>query len=153
MTFYEVVGWLGVIERDGGSPLPQLFPSVAGGVHPLYHPLADVLEFAGGEAVPTVSSAPLTAGALVLRKDGRLRVLATNTTPFPQTLTLEGVQGVFAVRALDETTADRALRDPAAFRASAAESVKAGPDGLRLTLRPFATLCCDVSSIKESKAS
>jgi hypothetical protein len=150
LTFYEVTGWLGVMERDGGSPLPELFPSLSGAVFPLYHPLADVLEFAGGDALPAVSSAPLTADALVLRKNGRLRVLATNYTPFLQALTITGLSGQFSVRALDETTAEFALRDPVGFRAAAAEPEAAGPDGLRLTLRPYATLCCDLSSIKES---
>jgi hypothetical protein len=122
-----------------------LFPSVAGGVHPLYHPLADVLAFAGGEAVPSVSSAPLQAEALVLRKAGALRVLVANMTPVPQPVTLLGLTGSFAVRALDETTAGRALREPAACRSAPAALVEAGPDGLRLTLLPYATLCCDQS--------
>ena len=36
-TLYETVGWLGVIEHDEGSPAPEQFRSIAGGVFPLYH--------------------------------------------------------------------------------------------------------------------
>jgi hypothetical protein len=142
LTYYEALGWLGVIERDAGSPLPELFPSVAGGVHPLYHPLADVLQF-GGEALPAASSSPLTADGLALRKDGRLRLLLANFTAEPQTLLVTGVRGEFAVRALDETTAHAALRSPEAFRAEPGSLHTARADGLRVTLLPYSTLCCD----------
>ena len=37
VTFYETVGWRGLIEREAGSPLPEKFPSVAGGVFPAYY--------------------------------------------------------------------------------------------------------------------
>ncbi len=143
LTYYEAVGWLGVIERDAGSALPDQFPSVAGGVHPLYHSLADVLEFAGGQALPVTSSAPLTTEALALRKNGALRLLLANFTPEPQTLTITGVRGDFTVRALDETTAHKALRSPETFRAETGTPQAADAAGLRITLLPYATLCCD----------
>lgn len=145
LTFYEAVGWLGVVERDGGSPLPDLFPSAAGGVHPLYHPLADVLEFAGGEALAVTSSAPLRAVGIMLRRRGKQCVLVANTTGESLTLTLAGVRGPVAVRALDMENARQALFDPAAFRASAGALCHPGPDGLRLTLLPYATLRCDLA--------
>jgi hypothetical protein len=142
LTYYEALGSLGVVERDAGSPLPELFPSVAGGVHPLYHPLADVLQF-GGEALPVASSAPLTADGLALRKDGRVRLLLANFTAQSQTLTVTGVSGAFTVRALDETTAHTALRSPEAFRAEPGLLHTAHADRLSITLLPYSTLCCD----------
>jgi hypothetical protein len=114
-------------------------------VHPLYHPLADVLEFAGGEALPVRSSAPLSATGLTLRGRGKQAVLVANTTGESLTLTLAGVHGPVAVRSLDEETARQALSDPATFRATAGALHKAGPDGLRLTLLPYATVRCDMT--------
>ncbi|MEZ4678122.1 MAG: hypothetical protein R2932_28290 [Caldilineaceae bacterium] len=51
ITYYETTGWRGVMERAAGSPLPEKFSSMPGAVFPLYHVLADVGEFAGGEVV------------------------------------------------------------------------------------------------------
>lgn len=145
LTFFETVGWLGVIERDSGSPLPELFPSMDGGVFPLYHPLADALEFADGEAKAIASNAPLTAEGIWLQLNGRSCVLAANYTASVQPLTIQGVSGSWRVRYLDESCVEWALRDPTSFRATSGALQSAGPDGLRLTLLPYATVRCDLS--------
>lgn len=41
-TYYETSGWRGVMERAGGSAVPEVFQSLAGAVFPLYHVLAAV---------------------------------------------------------------------------------------------------------------
>jgi hypothetical protein len=64
LTYYETSGWRGVMELAGGSSLPERFRSLPGGVFPLYHVLADVGEFAGGEVIPSESSAPLRVEGL-----------------------------------------------------------------------------------------
>ena len=48
-TYYETTGWRGVMETAQGSPLPELFPSLPGGVFPLYHVFADLTEGEGCE--------------------------------------------------------------------------------------------------------
>jgi len=67
LTYYETSGWRGVIELESGAPLPERFRSLPGGVFPLYHVLADVGEFAGGEVIPSESSEPLRVEGLVLQ--------------------------------------------------------------------------------------
>src|SRR5262249_1291876 len=42
VSYYETTGWLGVMETERGSPLPDRFPSLPGAVFPMYHVLADV---------------------------------------------------------------------------------------------------------------
>ena len=75
VTYYETTGWRGVMEREAGSPAPQLFPSVPGGVYPMYHVFADVAEFAKGTVLETQSTRPLEVEALALNDDASLRML------------------------------------------------------------------------------
>ena len=71
VTYYETTGWRGVMETTTGSPLPEKFRSLPGAVFPLYHVLADVGEFAGGEVLISKSSDPLKVEGIVLRKNGK----------------------------------------------------------------------------------
>lgn len=144
-TYYETAGWRGVLEQAAGSPVPEKFPSVAGGVFPLYHVLADIGEFAGGQVLPSRSSDALRVDGLVLRQQGRQRTLVANLSAEPQAVTLGGVSGPCRVRVLDETTALTAMQAPEQFRA-AFEAISAGPAGLRLALRPYAVACVDVEN-------
>ena len=73
VTFYETTGWLGVMEREEGCPLPDKFPSRPGMVFPLFHVLADANEFAGGRVLPSVSSDPLAFDGLVVRRGDTAR--------------------------------------------------------------------------------
>lgn len=141
LTYYETTGWLGVMERESGSPLPDKFPSFAGGVFPLYHVLAAVGAFAGGEVLSVTSSTPLRFDALALRKGGALRVLVANYTPDAQQVALEGLEGRFALKSLDETTAAAAMREPEAFGAAAGTPVEGS--GLCLDLPPYAVVILD----------
>jgi hypothetical protein len=143
VTYFETAGWRGVMERTGGSPQPELFPSTAGGVYPMYHVFADVGEFAGGEVLTLVSSDALRFDGLALRKAGRLRILLANYTHERQTVRLRGVSGRFVLKILDETTAAQAIAVPEAFRAAAGVDVKADDAGLRLELLPYACVRLD----------
>jgi hypothetical protein len=106
VTYYETTGPLGVM-------------AAAGGVFPLYHVLADVGEFAGGQVIPSASSDTLKVDGLALRRGGRTRIILANVTAEPQQVTVQGLSGPVSVRLLDETTAGAAMQDPAAFRAQA----------------------------------
>jgi D-apionolactonase len=147
VTFYETTGWLGVMEREGGSPLPEKFASVAGGVFPMYHVFADVGAFAGGEALHSTSSHPFTVDALALRKDGQLRLLVANYTDQPQQVTLTGLSESFTRIDLDETTADIAARDPEQFRLSVGTPIASD---LSIALLPYAVTRLDLLLEKSS---
>jgi hypothetical protein len=138
LTYYETTGWRGVMETEAGSPVPDKFQSLPGAVFPLYHVLADVGEFAGGEVVPTRSSQPLRVDGLALRKDGRLRVLIANLSAQPQQVTVHNLGQQVRLRTLDETNAQAAMQNPEEFRAQAGEWVRTSAGSLLLTLRPYA---------------
>ena len=78
-TYYQVSGPFGLM--DG----PELFP--------LYHVLADVGEFAGGDVLATETTEPRWLAALTLRKGERLRVLLANMFWQPQSVRLARIKG------------------------------------------------------------
>lgn len=136
VTYYETTGWLGVMERAEGSPLPQAFPSQPGTVFPLYHVLADFGEFAGGQAAPLTSSAPLLVSGIMLREEKRMALLIANHTAQPQAISLPELDIRWQSRALDETTAESALHTPNAYRQHFTPLISPN-----LVLLPYATLC------------
>jgi hypothetical protein len=143
ITYYETTGWRGVMETEAGSPLPERFQSVPGGVFPLYHVLADVGEFAGGEVLSTTASHPLRVDGLALRKDGRTRVLVANMTLAPQRAVVTGLPTLVRVRVLDETNAEAAMREPEAFRAEAGVEMRPKEGSLEIELRPYSVARLD----------
>lgn len=136
-TFFETVGWRGVMESAQGSPLPEQFPSLAGGVFPLFHALADVAAFREARILPVESSQPLAVAGLALTESNTRRLLLANLRAEVQTVTLPDVAGPVRLRLLDETSAERAMRTPDAFREEW-QNQTAEADGLGLSLRPYA---------------
>ena len=145
LTYFETTGWRGVLERDGGSPLPDDFPSRPGAVFPLYHVLADFAEWRRwGAVVPTRSSRPLAVEALGVATDAGRHVLVANLTPERQRCVVGPVEGTsVAVRVLDETTALAAGDDPKSFRA-ASETRAAANGTVELELAPYAVARVDL---------
>lgn len=136
VTYYETVGWLGVMATADGSPLPDKFPSVPGAVYPMYHVFADVTEFAGGHVHVTHSHQPLWVDGLALHKDGKARVLLANLTGDAQQVRVSGMKGSATIKVMDADNTQQAMNDPAAFRAAAGKPVSA--DDLTIMLAPFA---------------
>jgi hypothetical protein len=118
VTFYETTGWRGVMETPAGSTLPEKFPSIAGAVFPLYHVLADVGEFAGGEALRTESSDSLNITSLLLRAGRRRRLMLANLSPEPRRVTLQDFDRIVRVRVMDASNRMAAMTSPEEFRAS-----------------------------------
>ena len=118
VTYYETTGWRGVMETEDGPSLPKKFRSVAGGVYPLYHVLADVGEFSGGHLLPTTSSTPLNVEAMALQKGDRFRVLLANLGPKLQYVRVRNSKlgGYVRVKRLDEFSGEEAMRYPESFR-------------------------------------
>lgn len=144
VTYYETTGWRGVMETAQGSPLPGRFQSIPGAVFPLYHVLADVGDFAGGVVILSEPSDALTGNGLVLRQDGRTRILLANYTPDPQTIHLPDIKEAAQVRTLHADNAEAAMRDPEAFRQQPGTPVPATSDGLRIELTPYSVARVDV---------
>jgi hypothetical protein len=89
LTYFETTGWRGLFERDGGNPMPELFPSRPGMLFPVYTTFAALRERAGAELVQLDSSHPLDVIGLALRSGGGLRLLIANLTHHPLTARLE----------------------------------------------------------------
>jgi D-apionolactonase len=140
VTFYETIGWRGVIETEAGSPSPGKFPSIPGAVFPLYHVLADIGEFARGEIVVSRSSDPLKVEGLVLRKGDRQRVMLANMTEKPQTAIVKDLETILKLKRLNETNAELAMREPEKFRAEATEALRARDGRIELQLMPYEIL-------------
>jgi hypothetical protein len=143
-TFYETVGWGGVMETEAGSLLPAKFPSLGGAVFPVFHLFADVGEFEGGEVVPSSTSDSLRVQGLVLSKNGKLRIIMANLTPEKQKFHLDGAHsGPFELKTLDEGNAEFAMVSPEAFRAAAALSIDIDDNGADLELLPWSMMRLD----------
>ena len=146
ITYYETSGWRGVMETAQGSPLPDKFPSIPGAVFPLYHLLADVGEFSGGEVIASTSSEPLAVESLVLEKSGRRRVLLANLTAQPQRVRVEVPANEGAIRWLDERNVIEAMQEAADYRVAISD--KGGNKQLSapksISLLPFGLVQIDV---------
>jgi hypothetical protein len=133
VSFYETTGWLGVMEREEGCPLPDKFPSTPGTVFPVYHVLADAAPFAGARVRRCASSDPLAFDGLAFARGEVLHVRLANLTDQRRTVTVNGLGEYTHLRVLDEETA---RRDPVVFRGSPRGGVT--PAGtLDLDLKPY----------------
>ena len=111
VTYYESTGWRGVLEREEGSALPEVFHSRAGEVFPLFHPLADVAGWRGAEVLRVESENPLIAVGLAVRSEDGLRLLVANVTSEPQDVLVAPLHGELRVRRSSTQTVDAAEAD------------------------------------------
>ncbi len=142
-TYYEMVGWKGLMERESGSSLPDQFPSRPGGVFPLYHVFADLAEFVSAQVLHIRSSNPLTVDALAVTRDRQTRILIANFTSSHQTASLPVTASSANVRFLDERNVLAAMNSPAAFRDSG-DVVEVIHGRLTVNLLPYAVARIDL---------
>ena len=145
ITYFETHGWAGLMESEEGSSTRSLLPSMPGAVFPLYHVLADVNEFRGGEVIPLSSSEPLRACALALRRGPRKRILVANLTPELQQVVLNGALVGQRPRAryLDENSFAAAVRTPESFRRTIGSLLEPSMGNLRVALLPYSVVKLD----------
>lgn len=136
VTYYETTGWQGVMETEAGPPLPDKFASQPEAVFPIYHVLADVGEFSGGELLPGQSTSPLRVNGFALRQAGRTRVLVANMSGRNESVSVTGLTGTALVKRLNVTNAEHAMRDPESWRAAPGQET-ALQAGLQLDLLPY----------------
>lgn len=118
VTFYETTGWRGVMETEEGSPIPPAFPSVPGSVFPLYHVLADVMEYRGGDVVVLRSTEPLMVEGLAIEREGKVRIMVANYSSHSNQVRLkyQGLKEWIRVKRLDEESAEQAMMNPKMYR-------------------------------------
>ena len=144
LTYYETTGWRGLMERAGGSPLPELFPSVPGMVFPLYHVFADVAEWRDGRLVNCSTDHPLIVAALAVQTSSSLHLLVANLAAGPQSIICRSLPGSSAsIRRLDLQTVRGAVLEPESFRRGREKAVIQQGEVV-LDLGPYATLRTDL---------
>lgn len=145
VTYYETTGWRGVMETEKGPALPARFRSMPGAVFPLYHVLADAGEFVGGEVLGSRSSHPLAADGIVMRKQGRVRILLANLGPDirPVRIGAAGLGHHVRWKQLDERNAEEAMREPERFRADAGRVLEITGQWIEFDLPPYGLLRID----------
>ena len=113
LTYYELVGWWGLIEREEGLSRRDLLPSIPGGLFPLYHVFAAIASFGEPEVAAVSLADGLSVEALGLVNGDQVRLLVANLTNEERTVSLD-VPGLTeaTVRILDETTYEDAAADP-----------------------------------------
>jgi D-apionolactonase len=142
VTYFETTGWRGVIESESGPALPERFCSWPGMVFPLYHVLADLGEWKGGDVVEARSSTPLAVEALAVRAAGKLYLLVANLTQSPQRCRIPALESAqAAVRRLDEDSFATACSEPESFRDGTATALPGGT----VELAPFAVVRIDTA--------
>jgi hypothetical protein len=144
-TYYATEGWNGVMERSAGSPVPDKFFSVPGGLFPAYHVFAAVAPFADAGVLPSRSSDLLRVTGLALAQGDRRRVLLANLTLQPQAVRLSGLSGVATVQMLDERNAEAAMHDAAVF-ASGGVAASLQDGVVMINLLPYAVAMIDGDS-------
>jgi hypothetical protein len=137
VTYFETVGWRGVIDSPSERRPAGRFPAPAGIVFPMYHVFADLADRAAFR--PTLLEPPTDdVIGLAMTDRGRVRVLLANLGESRVTLAIGPFGGRIArMRVLDDSTAAGAMEAPGRFRRSRdALPVRAGR--VRCTLGPFA---------------
>ncbi|MEQ1825803.1 MAG: hypothetical protein ABL921_07640 [Pirellula sp.] len=90
-TYFETVGWNGVMDIEDTASRPAGWPSQSGKVYPVYDLLKEMGEFAGGSVRQIDSSDTLAAVGLALCKPGRMRLLVANLKAEPQNIAIRGL--------------------------------------------------------------
>ena len=137
VTFYETLGWRGLIETASGSALPEKFLSQPGMVFPVYHVFADLVNAGQAECIPLESNQPLTVTGILLNSGARRIYLLANLTPEPQAIILDSLPpGKGTLRRLNHQTGTCAMFEPANFRAKS-ELIAIEGSKLSLSLLPY----------------
>jgi hypothetical protein len=90
-TFFETVGWNGIMDAEDVSSRPTEFPSRWGEVYPVYQLLHEMGEFQGASVRQVHTSNNLAAVGMALHKPGRMRLLVGNLTGEAQIVTVRGL--------------------------------------------------------------
>jgi hypothetical protein len=144
LTYFEAMGWKGLIERRDHPLRVAGFHSWPGMVFPVYHVLADVGELVGGQILPVALGDGLRVQALALCDRDRVRVILANMGDESLTVSLEVPElGAATVRHLDDQTVYLAATDPGAFR-GAAQPISATNGTMMVDLPPFGLATVDV---------
>lgn len=144
VTYFETVGWRGLIETAAGAPGPDLFPSRPGMIFPVYWVFRDLSGWRGAAVLACDASDPRRVAGLALQLNGRTRLLVANLTPEPQETSLVlGTQAAeAAVTLVDQGSYDPVPAGTAQVQRSRSKVALQG-GRFTLPLNPYAVACVD----------
>jgi D-apionolactonase len=149
ITYYETIGWRGLVERQSGSLVPETFLSSPGMVFPVYHIFADIADFKNADIYNCQSSQPLSVTGLCLHSDHRWQLLIANLKFASQNILVGPLPpGRLKIRSLDESTAALSMVDPDEFHASYEIMEHQGWE-LTITLKPYGIVKIDWEDLKD----
>jgi hypothetical protein len=104
----------------------------------MFHVLADIGRFAGGDLLTSDSSHPLQVASLILKKESRKAVLLANLTGGLQRVQVHGSGSSVRLTLLDESNAEEAMAEPEAFRKKEGQAVQMEQGLVPVELKPYA---------------
>jgi D-apionolactonase len=143
-TYYETVGWRGIMARGQGAQNREGFPAEPGMLFPVYAVFAAVRGYEQWQAV--ASSDPGRVIAWGLRgSGGRRRLLLANLTAHPVETWIQGLAGAWQARELDLGNARRAFHDPGSFWALPGEPLPERGAGRLLRTGGYGVVVADAA--------
>lgn len=108
-TYFETVGWRGLLEPDPPPPREAAFPAVPGMLFPVYRVLAELAPRSGLEMLECRSSHPLEVEAIQIAEPPWVVVLVANLTPRRTKVELGPIGANPTIRRLNADTVRRHL--------------------------------------------
>ena len=143
VTYFQTVGWQGVMTASQQPrPHPE-FPANPGEVFALYHVLRDVGEFSHGIVQPTSTSNTLAAAGITIAKAGRQRTLVANLQDHPQDLLIEGLGNEVSVFHMNRGNVARARQRAEQFASRAGTGVATNQGELAVQLPAYGIVRID----------
>ncbi len=143
-TYYELVGWKGMMEREEGCEMPYLFPSKAGMVFPMYFVLVWLGEFKGGRAY-VAQAEPCRAAAVLLELGEKRRLLLANLSAQAESVCVRSLGGEGRMKLLGMETVGRAVEDPEAYLLSKAGALVTINVENGISLPAYSVACIDLT--------
>lgn len=139
LTYFETVGWKGVMEMEEGSPLPGQFPSISGGVFPLYYIFRWLAGMSGAGLLQLQSGKPLSVDGIALEKNGSTIIILGNFTGERLSCNIYGLPtGAVSMITLDESNYEEASLRPESFYNTSETNYTMVKDGrLDVELSPY----------------
>ena len=138
-TYFETVGWKGIMAAESESPHSPAFPAMPGDVFPVYHLLRAIGEFAGGQVREVRTTDSLAVVGLALTQGKRKRLMVANLTDQDQSVLIRGLEdGQSALYRLDSTNVAAARSDPDMFAQRAGQPIEIANRELTLQLSAHA---------------
>ena len=143
VTYYETMGWKGVMSPGPEVRVPRVFPVPPSRVYPVYHVLRLVGEFSGGQVRQVSSTATMEVVGMALEHRRRRRLLIANLSSRRQTVRVVGTRSAPAkLFRLNRGNVAAASIDPEAFVQRPGESLQVEAD-MSVKMAPHELIAID----------